>query len=115
MGKRTIDQASKFRKELKKLSKKHPGLDLDVTEILNGLSNDTIPEGDQVPGFEGLQVFKKKVRMGNMGARRGARIIYYKDDSRFLALSIYAKNEKDDITDKDIKDILKILNEIDLG
>ena len=42
-----------------------------------------------------------------MGKRRGARIIYYCDEERVVALFIYAKNTISDIPVKEIKDALK--------
>ena len=112
MATRKIDHTPRFTRELKKLSKRHHGFSDEVAGTLNDLADDIIKEGDKLTGFEDLPVFKKKIGIGgNIGQRRGARIIYYKDDDNLWALSLYSKNQKGDITDKDIKDIMEALNE----
>ena len=106
MGQRTIRQTAKFGRELKKL-RKHRGLAAKVQGTLNSLANDGIPDGDRLPGFGGLPVFKIRSGTGSIGERRGARIIYYKDDSELLALRIYLKNTEESIPNEDIMAMLK--------
>src|ERR1043166_5869162 len=54
--------------------------------------------GDIIPGSGGL----RKVRIGRdgMGKRGGARVVYYFYNESFpiLLVALYAKNEKDDLT-----------------
>jgi hypothetical protein len=55
--------------------------------------------GDIIPGSGGL----RKVRIGRdgIGKRGGARVVYYFYNESFpiLLLALYAKNEKDDLTE----------------
>lgn len=111
MENREIEWTDKFRSELKKLERKHRGLENKVIDTLRSLANETMPPGDKMPGVSGHPVFKARIKLGNMGQRRGARIIYYKDDKNLWALSLYSKNQKGDITDKDIKNIMETLKE----
>jgi len=52
--------------------------------------------------FDGQSVFKKRCGTGSIGRRRGARIVYYKDDLMLRALSIYVKNGKSNISSKEV-------------
>ncbi|MCY4170535.1 MAG: hypothetical protein OXF08_02930 [Bacteroidetes bacterium] len=68
-----------------------------------------IPDGDPLIRLRGLPVFKIRCRTGeDKGLRSGARIIYYKNDSKIIALYIYLKSDRNVISDKEIMKILKI-------
>ncbi|MCY4205281.1 MAG: hypothetical protein OXE92_06100, partial [Bacteroidetes bacterium] len=103
---RIVERTTGFDGELKKLSKKHRGLTDKVEELLEGLSTDRISDGDQLNGCSGYPVFKKRCGTGNVGRRGGARIIYYKDEARLGALSIYLKSRKTDISSKQVMALL---------
>jgi len=106
MCQRTIEQAPRFKRDLKKL-RRHQGLPSKVQDTLNSLASGKIPDGDQLPGFGGRPIFKIRCGTGNMGRRKSARIIYYKDNLRLFALRIYLKNDKDRVPDKDIMTVLE--------
>jgi len=65
--------------------------------------------GDLIPGSGGL----RKLRWGveRRGKRGGARVIYYwlTEDHRILLLHIYAKNEAENLTQAQIKNLKRRL------
>ena len=98
---RKIEQTAKFERDIKKL-RRHRGLDRKVQEMLNNLATDKIADGDRMPRHKGLSVFKIRCGTKNMSARKCARIIYYKDASKLIALRVHLKNDKESIPDKEI-------------
>ncbi len=106
MCQRTIERAQRFKRDLKKL-RRHRGLSSKVQDILSGLATDIIPDGDQFPGLGERPVFKIRCGTENMGRRKGARIIYYKDDLKLVALCIYLKNDRDNVPGKEIMAVLE--------
>ncbi|MXW15903.1 MAG: hypothetical protein F4120_11215 [Rhodothermaceae bacterium] len=107
MSQRTVKKTAEFTQELKRLSKKHRGLPSEVQTILSELTIDKGRDGDRLSRLSGLPVFKIRCRIGNMGLSKGARIIYYKDNSKLWALYIYRKSDREGIPDKKIIKILK--------
>lgn len=99
---RKIERIREFDRELKKLSKKHHGLTKKVEDTLDKLAADSIPDGDQLSGFDEHPLFKIRCGTGTIGKRKGARIIYYKDDSGLGPLIIFLKNMKTDAMRKEI-------------
>lgn len=65
--------------------------------------------GDLVPGGSGVR--KVRVSASGRGKRGGARVIYYFHDERIplYALMIYAKNEKDDLSQEGRKAVAKLV------
>lgn len=57
----------------------------------------------RIPGLSGLPVFKERLPLGNQGKRGGARIIYFSDPDRVVALFIYAKGKRGDIPVREIR------------
>jgi len=107
MSHRIVERIEEFDRELLKLSKKHSGLKDEVENILDGLATDQISDGDQLTGCGGHPVFKKRCGTGSIGKRRGARIVYYKDDLRLGALVVYFKNRQANVTSTQVMDRLK--------
>ena len=68
--------------------------------------------GDLIPGTGGLR--KVRVGRGGGGKRGGARVIYYFYHAEFPAvlMTLYAKNEKADLTARDKKALASDLKEI---
>lgn len=60
-------------------------------------------EGDLIPGSGGLR--KIRMAVAGRGKRGGARIIYYwvTSKSQIYMLLAYAKNERDDLTEAQLK------------
>lgn len=67
--------------------------------------------GPVIPGGGGLR--KVRWRVGGRGKRGGLRIIYYFADARgyIFLLTLYAKNEKSDLTRQQLKDFRDMVDE----
>lgn len=68
--------------------------------------------GNLIPGTGGLR--KLRIAVGGSGKRGGARVIYYFYNEGFpvLLLSLYAKNEKSDLSARDKKGFTMLVQEI---
>jgi len=64
-------------------------------------------EGDVIPGSQGLR--KIRWTAGKTGKRGGVRVIYFNQDEQgvIFLLTIYRKSEKENTTDKELKQIKK--------
>jgi len=108
MAQRAVKRTPEFDRQLKKLGKRHKRLRAIVHDRLNSISTNAIPDGDQISRFRGLPVFKIRCKTGeDKGLRSGARIIYFKDTSKLVALYRFLKSDRINISDKKIIEILK--------
>lgn len=82
-------------------------MDRKVHEMLTNLATDKIADGDRMPRLKGFPVFKIRCGTKNMSARKCARIIYYKDDSKLIAFRVHLKNDKESIPGKEITALIK--------
>ena len=103
---RSIERASTFDKLLKKLSKKHPDLPKTIEKELVRFASARKPIGNKIPHIDGRPLYKERLPIGNLGKRRGARIIYSCDDDRILALFLYAKSDRSDVPLEEINKVL---------
>jgi mRNA-degrading endonuclease RelE of RelBE toxin-antitoxin system len=96
----------KFEKELKSLAKKYPSLKSEFIALVYSLK----VQPDQGFGL-GNNCFKIRLAISSKGKgkRSGARIIsFFKISSTTIyLLTIYDKSEKENITDKELEDLLK--------
>ena len=97
---------SKFSKEIKRLIKKFPSLKSEFANLISLLS-----ENPTAGTSLGENCFKIRIAIAskNKDKSGGARIITYlilKDKSVFL-LTIYDKAEKQNITEKELKELIK--------
>ena len=101
-----------FQRNIKFLSKKYRNVKKDLVETIREIEKDpTI--GDPIPGWKS-EVWK--VRAGSSDVRRGKRggfrLIYlWKEEEAVYMLAAYFKGEKQDISKKEIEEILKKLNQ----
>lgn len=95
---RRIETTTKFDKELKRLSKGHHGLKEKVETILERLATNKIPAGDRLIGYDEHELRKIRCGTGTKGTKGGARIIYYKDGSKLVPLTIYLKSNQVDVS-----------------
>ena len=108
---RELERSETFIKGIRRLSKKYPSVEDDAENFLRQVcSSGPVQTSKRIPGTGG-SVFKERLGLGNRGRRSGARVIYYCDDSRVLALFVYAKNDKDDVP---VPEILEALDDFDL-
>jgi len=78
-----------------------------VEEFLNMLASSKIPDGKKLSGVNHLPVFKIRCNTASTGKRKGARIIYYKNESTLIALFIYLKSDTTNISYQEIINALK--------
>ena len=101
-----IELSANFKKEAKKLAKKYPSLKVELAELFIQLeSNPTL-------GISlGNDIYKIRLAIAskNKGKSGGGRVMSYVKviNTTVLLFSIYDKGEKDSISDKEIKDLLK--------
>lgn len=100
-----------FIKETNSLLKKGQLLDEDYNSFLNELAHNP-NKGDVISGTAGVR--KIRLKSASKGKRGGLRVCYYfyVIENRIYLLSIYAKNEQENISideKKDLKEIVKLL------
>lgn len=106
--KREIIQTSYFVKEISGLQKKGNLLEEDFTSFLKDIAQN--PEiGDVIPGTGGVR--KTRLKSASKGKRGGFRVCYYYFvvKERIYLLSIYAKNEQEDLTTDEKKDLKAVV------
>ena len=99
-----------FKKELKRLAKKYHSLKTDLAILFESLEKN--PEQGT---FLGKNCYKIRLSISskNKGKSGGARIItniVIAEETVFL-LSIYDKSEKDNLTDKELEDLISSITE----
>ncbi len=103
-----VELSDNFKKEAKRLIKKYRSLKTEITELATELeSNPTkgVPLGNDI--------YKMRLAIASKGKGKsgGARVMSFVRvfDTSVLLFSIYNKGDKDSISDKEIKDIIKNL------
>ena len=107
MSVRKIERTKTFADNLENLSKKYVELGSAVDAALNRYA----ATGESTTSFrlmrvKGLPVFKDRLAFGNRGKRGAARIIYYCDSERVVALFLFAKSRREDVPTREIRDAL---------
>jgi hypothetical protein len=94
-----------FRKEAKRLSKKYPSLKNELAELGSQLSINPIT-GTAL----GNNCYKIRLAIASKGKGKsgGARVIthFYVSDETVFLLTIYEKSDKENITDKELLELL---------
>ena len=102
----SVKTSEYFDKELKRLVKKYPSLKYEYWFLIEQL--ETRPASGSPLGNN---VFKIRLAIASKGKGKsgGARIITYViiDNKTVLLLTIYNKGEKNSISDKEIKELIK--------
>lgn len=97
-----------FDRSLKKLAKKYPSLKTEFIALVNSLK-----ENPKQGVALGLQCFKIRISISSKGKGKsgGARVItnFVIDEDIVFLLSIYDKSNKDSLSDKELRDLLKDL------
>ncbi|MEX0811267.1 MAG: type II toxin-antitoxin system RelE/ParE family toxin [Chitinophagales bacterium] len=100
--------AHKFKKQFKKLLKKFPSLKHELQNLINQLKSDPFT-GTEL----GNHCYKIRLGISSKGAGKsgGARVItyVYVEETKVYLLCIYDKSERDSISIKEIKKIIKQL------
>lgn len=95
-----------FRKELKKLAKKYPSLKTDLAVLFESLEENP-KQGTSL----GKNCYKIRLAISSKGKGKsgGARLITHfviADETVYL-LSIYDKSDKENLTDKELEELLE--------
>ena len=105
----TIKLSLIFRKEFKKLAKKYRSLPFDLERLIESIQENPIQDTD-------LDNKLRKIRLAitskGKGKSGGARIITYaitvrEDGIEVTLLTIYDKSDQENISDKELLDLLK--------
>lgn len=104
-----ITTSLRFERELKKLSKHYQSLKQDYAKLLESLKAN--PEMGVSLG-NNLRKVRIAIASKNKGKSGGARVLTYtviltEIDSEIKLLTIYDKSECENLTDKEIQDIMK--------
>ncbi|MBK9257445.1 MAG: type II toxin-antitoxin system RelE/ParE family toxin [Saprospiraceae bacterium] len=95
-----------FRKELKRLSKKYHSLKSDLTVLFESLEENPM-QGTPL----GQNCYKIRLAIASKGKGKsgGARLItnIVIDENTVYLLSIYEKSEKENLSDKELQELLK--------
>jgi mRNA-degrading endonuclease RelE of RelBE toxin-antitoxin system len=101
---------SPFDKQLKRLAKKYPSLKIEFAELLNSLAIEP-EQGTPL----GNNCFKIRIAIASKGKGKsgGARVItnVLIEETTVYLLNIYDKSEKESLTDKELGELLLLVNE----
>ena len=95
-----------FDRQLKRLAKKFPSIKTDIAELGNKLADN---QGIGTP--LGQDCYKIRLSIASKGKGGGARIIthVYVDGNTIYLLAIYDKSEQDNVSDKELGELLKFI------
>ncbi len=98
---RTVIETPTFQKQSDKVWTEEQRLD-----FISFISENST-DGDVIPGSQGLR--KIRWTAGKTGKRGGVRVIYFNQDEQgvIFLLTIYRKSDKENTTDKELKQIKK--------
>ena len=101
-----IELTDNFKKEAKRLVKKYKSLKSEISELITEL--ETNPTKGTPLGND-IYKIRLAVKSKGKGKSGGARIMSFVKvvDTEVLLFSIYNKGEKDAISDKEIKELIK--------
>jgi len=99
-----------FDKQLKRLAKKYPSLKNEFAELLESLEQ-TPEQGTNL----GNNCYKIRIAIASKGKGKsgGARVItnFVLAEETVFLISIYDKSEKENLTDKELEELLKYVSE----
>jgi hypothetical protein len=103
-----VDTIAPFRKQAKKLIKKYPSLKNELAELGSQLSTD--PTAGTALGNNCYKI-RLAIASKGKGKTGGARVItyFYVADNTVFLLSIYDKSDQENISDSQIKALLKLI------
>lgn len=98
-----------FDKQLKKLAKKYPSLKKDFIGLLEGLQDQ--PDKGKSLGKNCYKI-RLAIKSKGKGKSGGARVItnFAVSNKTIYLLTIYDKSDKDNISDKELKELLKFID-----
>lgn len=104
----SIEAIPYFKKQAKRLTKKHPSLKQELNELGKGLSGNPkqgIPIGND------CYKIRLSIKSKGKGKSGGARVIthIYVSQTTVYLLTIYDKSEQENISDKELQKLLKMI------
>lgn len=102
-----VDRSDKFRKDIKKLRKRHDSIEKDIQPLIEQLEAGEIP-GDRIAENK-YPVYKVRVRNSDIrrGKSSGYRVVYYTmTPEAILLTTIYSKSDMRNIINKEVEDII---------
>jgi len=103
-----VKTLSVFERQVKRLMKKFPSLKKEILELIKKLKED--PEKGTSIGHNSYKI-RLAIASKGKGKSGGARVIthlVFKDDTVYL-LTIYDKSEIENLTDKEIRELIKLI------
>ncbi len=104
----SVKSITVFERQAKKLVKKYTSLKKELLELINDLKKNP-DQGTPI----GKNCFKVRISIASKGKgkRGGARVItsFIVTDHTVYLLSIYDKSEKENLTDKELDELLKYI------
>jgi len=103
-----VKTISIFERQTKRLVKKYPSLKKEIQELIRVLKED--PENGTSIGHNCYKI-RLAIASKGKGKSGGARVIthvIFKDDTVYL-ISIYDKSDIENLTDKDILELIKLI------
>ncbi len=102
----SVELSNNFKKEAKRLTKKYPSLITELTELFTELK-----ENPTLGTPLGNNIYKIRLAIASKGKGKsgGARVLSFVKvtPTTVLLFSIYSKGETDNITDKQIQELIK--------
>ena len=106
----SVKSIPRFEKNLKKLAKKYPSLKAEYAILVK-----TLKENPQQGTLIGHNCYKIRLSIASKGKGKsgGARVItnFVVTDKTVYLLSIYDKSDKDNLTDKELFELLQFVPE----
>ena len=106
MSERQILYTRSCRRSIARLAKKDGSVADTIEQEFERIARQRKPPRDQIPGLGGRPVFKTRFRIGN---RSQGRLIVLVDEERVVGIVVYAKNQTENLTAKEIE---RFLNEL---
>ncbi len=105
----TVKYSPEFAKSLKKLAKRYPSILDDLNDLINTLKENSNQGVDLGGGFRKVRL---RISSKGKGKSAGARVITFNfilcsDIQELILLDIYDKSDRESISMKEIKSILK--------
>ncbi|WP_305952978.1 type II toxin-antitoxin system RelE/ParE family toxin [Emticicia oligotrophica] len=102
---------SPFQKQAKRLVKKYPSLKKEILALIETLKEN--PQQGTPLGFDCYKI-RLSIASKNKGKSGGARLItcVYVSSSELYLLSIYDKSERSSLNDKELKELIKVVQDI---
>ncbi|MBY0425379.1 MAG: type II toxin-antitoxin system RelE/ParE family toxin [Cytophagales bacterium] len=101
-----VELTENFKKEAKRLTKKYPSLKIELKELFEELA-----ENPTLGTPLGNDIYKIRLAIAskNKGKSGGARVLSFVKviQSTVLLFSIYSKGEVDNLSDSEIKELIK--------